>query len=110
MNLKTLLSACSIVCDKHIAKNEQAIVRVEDNPILYTDLKAEIEKVKEWCYHDFDTDTIKQIIPCKKCVHYKMCTTCVPGKPKPQVTYRCSFDNEVKQPTHFCGYAKEVEK
>lgn len=36
MNLKTLFEACSAVCDKHIAKNEAACVRLGDELIPYT--------------------------------------------------------------------------
>lgn len=107
MNLKTLFEACSIVCDKHIAKNEAACVRLGEELIPYTELKAEIEKLKEWCYPKLDTSTIKQIVNCRNCAHYKMCTRTIPNNPKPQVTFVCGLDNTPKPAEHYCSFAKE---
>ena len=105
MKLLDLFKACSLVCDKHIAKNENACVRMDDALIPYTELKAEIEKVKDWCYPDLATEKLKKIVPCKECAHYKMCTTMIANNPKPQVAYRCSFDNDTKPANHYCSYA-----
>lgn len=108
MKLNTLFEACSLVCDKHIAKNENACVRISDDTLIpYTELKCEIDKVRDWCYPDLATERLKKIVTCKECVHYNMCTTIIPNNPKPQVTHRCRLDNEIKDGNHFCGYAKE---
>lgn len=106
MNLKTLFTLCSAVCDKHISKNEQACIRLGDELIPYTELKEEIDKVKEWCSPDVETERLKKVICCQDCKHYIACTQASHGS-KPQVIMRCELSNEVCPKTHYCGYAKE---
>lgn len=100
MTLKKLFDVCSMICDKHIAKNENACVTYQNEQVRYTEIKAEIEKVRDWCYN-MNTSNLKQCTNCQSCVHYK---TLAKGT---QITSSCELDNLPKAPDHYCGYAKE---
>lgn len=104
MNLKTVFEICSQICDKHIDKNPNACITYEDKRIPYTDIKHELDNIKEWCYPT-ESNNLRKCTYCQDCKHYKPYTH-IQGGTKVTV-YRCSFDNLPKQPEHFCGYAEE---
>lgn len=101
MTLKKLFDVCSMVCDKHISKNPDACVTYKDEKVRYTEIKEELEKVRDWCYN-MNTTKLRQCTQCKDCVHYKITATVSKG-----VTNSCELDNQYKPPEHFCSFAKE---
>ena len=108
MTLRELFELCSAVCDKHINKNPNAGIQTNDGAIFYTDLKAEIEKVKDWCYPNMDTDRLKLVVRCQECSYYQPCTQVAPHS-QPQVTMRCNLTGEMTPKNHYCSYAREKE-
>lgn len=104
MTLKMLFDICSMICDKHIAKNENACVSYKDEQVRYTEIKSELEKVRDWCYN-MNTTNLRQCTQCKDCAHYLITGTITKGEPKTKAT--CELDNQYKSPEHYCGFAKE---
>lgn len=102
MTLKKLFDICSMICDKHIAKNEKACVTYQEEQVRYTEIKSELEKVRDWCYN-MNTSNLKQCTECKDCIHYK---TMAKGT---QVSQFCELDNQQKPPVHYCSFAKEKQ-
>lgn len=101
MTLKMLFDVCSKVCDKHIAKNENACVTYNNEQVKYTEIKEELEKVRDWCYN-MSTTNLRQCTQCKDCKHYLVTKTVTKG-----VQSTCELDNQYKPPEHYCGFAKE---
>lgn len=104
MNLKDVFQICCDICDKHIEKSPKACIRYGDDLIKYTDLRAELETIKDWCY-PMETKELRKCIFCRNCTHYKPYTH-IQGGSKVTV-YRCDLDNLPKQPNHYCGYGIE---
>lgn len=103
MNLKDVFQICADICDKHIEKNPNARIKYGDGAIKYTDLKDELEKIRDWCY-PMETKTLHKCICCKDCTYYKPYTH-IQGGSKVK-TYRCTLDNAVKPEDHYCSFAK----
>ncbi len=106
MNLKDLFEICSMICDKHIDRNPMACVVYEDNKILYTDIKQELNNLKDWCF-PMDSKCIKKCTLCKDCKHYVAYTKSTYNHPKASVAYMCDLDNLPKKADHYCGYGEE---
>ena len=101
MNLKDLYEMCSLICDKHLAKNADACLTYKDQKIPYSMIKEELEKVRDWCY-PLETRNIKKCTFCKDCIHYKSYTQASRAH-----IYMCSLDMKPKEKTHYCAYGEE---
>ena len=106
MTTKDVFEICSMICDKHINKNPDACFKYNDKQYLYTDFKAELDKLKEWLY-PVNTHCVKLTVDCQHCIHYKSYQHIESGTSVR--TMRCNLDNLPKQPNHYCGYGEESE-
>lgn len=104
MDLKSLFKICSMICDKHIAKNPQACIAYEGRKYLYTTIKQDLENLLGWCY-PMDTREIKKCVMCSKCRHYQPATKTSTNHQS--VTFICDLDKMPKKPNHYCGYGEE---
>lgn len=104
MDLKELFTLCSMICDKHIAKNPNACITLDDTKHRYVDIKDDLDNLIGWCY-PMDTKEIKKCVMCSKCRHYKVVNKLSSGRSV--VTFVCDLDKLPKNKDHFCGYGEE---
>jgi hypothetical protein len=105
MNLKNLIKMCSIICDKHIAKNPNACLTFENNKYLYTDIKKELDNLCGWCF-PMETKEIRRCVFCSNCKNYLPGAQAVHNHPNVKVQFICKLDKMPKKPDHYCGYGE----
>lgn len=72
----------------------------------YKELCNEISALLGWACPEIETDRLKKIIPCRKCVHYKKFKKRSESK---RAMLLCSIDMSKKDPDFYCKDGEEIK-